>query len=491
MSELRLLLIADPHAYTSPQEEPPPPRQGLPGAELVIRAIQAAKAGGSIDAIVLLGDLLNDGLQASSEQTLDQLKAALDNYAADIPLLVVPGNHDGPADRILRVFGQSPGPRQIGPYRFYLFVDRYGEGDFATRSGVDRATFLKWAQQPGGPIVVLQHNPMNPLIDRDYPYMLTNREQVMEDYEKAGVLLSLSGHFHQGQPLSRASGVNYYTCPALCEEPFGFALTMLDGQQVRIQPMRLALGNDLPLVDYHCHTEFAYCGEGIKAEEIIRRGRLMGLAGLCLTEHAPQLYCNKDDFWSARHIRQPEIWRNCDRTRASQFRQEMEALRSDFVRIGLEVECDADCQLTLHEEDRWVDLLVGAVHWIPEDPAQLTDEQLTQAFLRNTQGLLDGGVHILAHPWRLFRWAKRNVPTELYGQLADMLARAGTAAEINFHKNANDPAFFAECIRRGVKIAFGSDTHMLHQTGGFAAHLNCLQQAAGTSDPAQLAKLML
>jgi histidinol phosphatase-like PHP family hydrolase len=491
MSEFRLLLIADSHAYTSPQEESPPPRQSLGGAELVVRAIQATRAGGDIDAIILLGDLLNDGLQGASEQTLGQLKAALDKFAANVPLLVVPGNHDGPADRILRVFGQTPGARQIGPYRFYLFVDRYGEGDFATRSGIERAAFLKWAEQPGGPIVAIQHNPMNPLIAGDYPYMLTNREQVMEDYEKAGVLLSLSGHFHEGQPLSRASGVNYYTCPALCEEPFGFALALLDGQQVRIQPMRLAWGPELPLVDYHCHTEFAYCGEGITAQEIIQRGRLMGLAGLCLVEHAPQLYCSQDDFWNARHISQPAVWRNADRTRMLQFRHRMEGLRSDFVRIGLEVECDAQGQLTLHEDDRWVDLLVGAVHWIPEDPAKLSDEQLAQAFLRTTQGLLDGGVDILAHPWRLFSRGKRTVPKELYGQLADMLARTGVAAEINFHKNENDPAFFTECIRRGVKIAFGSDTHMLHQTGALAAHLNCLQQAAGTSDPQRLRELML
>jgi len=44
--------------------------------------------------------------------------------------------------------------------------------------------------------------------------MHTNHEAVMRDYAQAGVLLSLSGRHHPGQPLSRADGVHKELRPA-------------------------------------------------------------------------------------------------------------------------------------------------------------------------------------------------------------------------------------------------------------------------------------
>lgn len=236
------------------------------------------------------------------------------------------------------------------------------------------------------------------------------------------------------------------------------------------------------LVDTHCHTELAYCGTTISAAEAIDRSRRMNLAGLYLVEHAPQLYCTADDFWAARHVREPQVWRAGDATRMNQFRSLVEPLRSDFVGVGLEVELDADGRLTLHDQDRqWVDLLVGAVHWIAEDWKTLTTAQMTHAFMRTTEGLLASGVHILAHPWRWFL-KKCDIPTELFIPLADLLAATGVAAEINFHINEPQAAFFARCIERGVKIAVGSDAHAIEEAGDFHAHLRLLQDIAGTSD---------
>lgn len=75
--------------------------------------------------------------------------------------------------------------------------------------------------------------------------------------------------------------------------------------------------------------------------------------------------------------------------------------------------------------------------------------------------------------------------------LADMLAATGTAAEINCHLNSNDPEFFAQCIARGVKIAFGSDAHRLSEVGNLGPHLQLLREAAGAGDPATLRKFLL
>jgi histidinol phosphatase-like PHP family hydrolase len=171
----------------------------------------------------------------------------------------------------------------------------------------------------------------------------------------------------------------------------------------------------------------------------------------------------------------------------SRFRQAVQALRGPSVRIGLEVELDADGQLTLREEDRdWPDLLVGAVHWIARDAKELSEAELRREFMKATEGLLSAGVDVLAHPLRLFGWAGRDVPKDLYAPLAEALAATGTAAEINLHKNRNDPAFFAHCIGRGVKIALGSDAHEPSEAGALGPHLSILRQAAEGRDLADI-----
>lgn len=168
------------------------------------------------------------------------------------------------------------------------------------------------------------------------------------------------------------------------------------------------------------------------------------------------------------------------------FRRTIGALRNefpDYVRIGLEVELDADGHLTLRDEDRdWPDLLVGAVHFLPRDHAELSDEQLADLFMQNCRGLIAGGIDVLAHPWRFFQWVRCETPTHLYETLAQELAVAGVAAEINRHSNVNDEAFLAECLDLGVKIALGSDTHAIYEAGSLVGHLEILRRAAGRED---------
>jgi len=61
--------------------------------------------------------------------------------------------------------------------------------------------------------------------------------------------------------------------------------------------------------DCHAHTEFAFCGEGASAAAAVARAAEVGLAGVCLVEHAPQLYVSKEDFWLGRHVYEAGSWR--------------------------------------------------------------------------------------------------------------------------------------------------------------------------------------
>ena len=489
MSTFRLLVITDVHYVSdaAPTADAPGAMHFALGRELLRRAIEDADRRGGFDAIALLGDLINDSGNLGATADLRRLRREVEAAAPGVPLLLVGGNHDSENGGVPAAFEFRPGLVELGGYRFLAFSDAYENHRLGRRRESDRRLLREVAARPGGPIVALQHNPMNPQIEDEYPYILTDREGVMADYARAGVLLSVSGHYHAGQPLNVADGVRYYTVGALTERPFRYAVIELRGRDVEVCERQLSLEDLGGLVDGHVHTEFAYCGKDITAGGGIERARTFGLAGVCLVEHAPQLYCRPEDFWRARHVHEPGLWRRPERSRMAPFRRAMDELRGDFVRVGLEVELDAAGDLTLTDEDRdWADRILGAVHWLPDDAASMNEERLLAAFLRTNEAILARGVDVLAHPCRFLHARNIAVPTAVHARLAEMLAATGTAAEINLHNERTEAAFVAECIRRGVKIALGSDAHELWEAALLTPHIELLRQAAGAGDVADL-----
>jgi predicted MPP superfamily phosphohydrolase len=220
--ELRLLVLTDMHyaLFRAQANHAHPQRRCELGCELTRRAIQDATYRGGFDAIAVLGDLIDDGDAALAEADLMELAAVFRQDTPGVPLMIVPGNHDGDYSRLFAIFGDAAGARHLGGYTLITFADRYKAGDVCTRGDEDRLLLERWARRSEGPIVVLQHNPLNPVIEDDYPFMLANRGQVMADYSRAGVLLSISGHYHAGQPLNSEGGVLYYTAPSLRRRPF-------------------------------------------------------------------------------------------------------------------------------------------------------------------------------------------------------------------------------------------------------------------------------
>ncbi|OPZ68560.1 MAG: hypothetical protein BWY83_02265 [bacterium ADurb.Bin478] len=87
---------------------------------------------------------------------------------------------------------------------------------------------------------------------------------------------------------------------------------------------------------------------------------------------------------------------------------------------------------------------------------------------------MDSGIQVLAHPFRVFRKAKREVPRDLFQPLARLLKENGVAAEINFHTNQPDPDFFRICMEEMTPIVLGSDAHNLYEIGEFMPHLSLL-----------------
>jgi len=488
--DLFLLVIADVH-YVGQADYTPPvtSRRYHLGRELVRRAVDLARGRTNLDAVLIMGDLVDNGNAPGADRDFAAIRDEVGRLG--LPMLWVHGNHDVPAETEAGIVGGGPSVVSIRGYRLVTFWDRYDEGDRAVRCEDDFARLKRIsAEALGAPIVALQHNPIYPRIESGYPYMLTNSDDVIAAYSAANVVLSISGHYHPGRPATKRGGVVYVTSPALCESPFPFLVVRVHGREVEVREHCLAFGSDEgPVDDCHCHTEFAYCGEDVAAGSVVARARDVGLRRVCLTEHSGQLYLRAEDYWRYAFITEPDSWLRARATGAARmaaYRGTVTALRSPSVRVGLEVECDGLGRLTLADEDRegW-DILLGAVHTVPEllfaspDPRTVERE-----FMRITESLVSGGIGVLAHPFRLFDRGKMRVPTELYGPVAELLAAHNVAAEINFHTHRPDPAFFGRCLERGVRLSLGSDAHALREVGHLRPHLDLLASIGATGDPA-------
>jgi len=335
-------------------------------------------------------------------------------------------------------------------------------------------------------LIAIQHPPIYPAIDSHYPYRPTNASDIIDSFQKAGVILSLSGHFHKGQKARAHEGVLYHTVPALCEQPFRFSLIHLKGTRVEIEELSLAM--QIPnIVDVHCHTEHAYCGTTINTASGIALSQAMGVSALCVIEHAFQLYFEKSRAMGAKWQSDPSlaeaVWATPERGRMSAYQRFAKSLRSPFVKIGLEVDLYDNGKLLLAAKDidaEW-DILIGAVHWVQGYVhGQTSQNDAERLFIRDVERLVEHDIDVLAHPFRFFMRNHLERPKHLYPVVAGLLADSGVAVEVNFHTYRPDPDFIRQCAEKGVKIALASDTHDLAEAGEFWPHVNVLKQAGIT-----------
>ncbi|MFW6456766.1 MAG: metallophosphoesterase [Planctomycetota bacterium] len=430
----------------------------------------------SIDAVILLGDLLNDGDLDKSH--LGELALELE-HDQDVPAIVLPGNHDDPA-KVTETFGDHSGLQEIGGWGFLVFHDCYDSEDVCRRSERDLGMPEQVAAaRPDLPLIALQHSPLHPNIVSDYPYMPENVEKIRRSYEAAGVQLALSGHYHPGQPWHDHRGVTYCTIPALCEAPFSFGMLHLENGTINWE--KLSLSIDVPgLSDCHCHTQSAYCGTDVDTSTNLELAGTLGVGTQAVTEHAFQLYFPAEESWSwdwqsdLKRVRR--AWTS-DRHEMDNFIALTRELQQEGTPVGLELDLLADGRLLLARADQpRFDFFIGAVHSITDrdvDPGNPT--RVEKLFMRDTERVLDNPIDVLAHPFRFFDRIGLKKPEHLFEDVADLLDEYGVAAEINFHGNQPPAEFVENCLERDVPLAIGTDSHNLAEVGELWPHLGLLR----------------
>ena len=238
-SSLDALVLADLHYVGEANHVCPiPERQSALGPVLLKGAFRRLQDEGiRVGVVIVLGDVVDSGVADGA--ALDLAAVAEQVRALGVPVLAVPGNHDGDYERFARIWACQPGLHEVSGHGFLVFHDHVDAHKVTIRppQGVAHPVAVA-SERPGLPLVALQHNPLHPHIEADYPFMLANADAVLSGYQDAGVILSLSGHYHPGQAAHRvdggADGLTCYTAPALCEEPFRFARVRLRGREVEV-----------------------------------------------------------------------------------------------------------------------------------------------------------------------------------------------------------------------------------------------------------------
>jgi histidinol phosphatase-like PHP family hydrolase len=445
------------------------------------RALREVRCTGGLDAVCILGDLIGDARGPDAQETQDDLLDQIRIGRRESPLWLVRGNHDLPPERIEPIGRAGLRIYRLGCLAAACFDDVWDDRGVCTRPGEQLEQLENFARGHAGPLLALQHNPIHPVIEADYPYMPANREQIMACYERSGVSLSLSGHYHRGREPVEHNGVTYVTLGALCEGPYPYGLVAMEGDRLTMQFETLGLPRGL--VDSHVHTPLAYCAAGIRVSDALADAGRIGLSGLVFAEHAPQLYCAKEDFWQGSHVENPSLWRSGLVNRMQEYRSLVEPLVSPRVSVGLEVELDAEGSLTLREEDRhWPDVLLGALHWVPGSCGDSTRRQEARRFLQACQRICACGIDVLAHPLRWLTARENPGLADVFEPLAGILASASVSAELNFHKAPVPEAFVEACLKAGVKFALGSDAHAPHRVGLLGPQVSLLRRVLGRED---------
>ncbi len=470
---IKFTVLSDIHSAERSEE---PGRRGEWGEILLQKAVRRLNRWLKPDAVLVLGDLIEDPMAPDAEDRLERISEILSRLTS--PCLVIPGNHDGDPDRFHRIFRELPDWLDVKGVRFVPFEDEERPGYMAHRAESDLLRMKAARAGFDGMLISCQHVPMFPEGSSDCPYYLDNAGKIIEVMRESGYGLSVSGHYHKGIDWIEREGMGFLTAPSLCNAPFRFLEVDFDGRGFQVTPHQFAMPRELGLVDFHAHTPFAYCNENMDVAAARKMADAFGIAEMYFTEHSTHLYFNRSDHKQLKHLREGLAGANPADFRVEEYLQTLESGGCAADHRGLEIDVDLNGRTVVRKEDlARLPLRLGAIHELKAFMDENPDSQnAEEEFLSQVQVLLELPVHILAHPFRVFqRKGGGPAPRSLYRPLAKMLASHHVAAEMNFHVNEPEPEFLELCIQNSVKLTFGSDSHHLCQVGEFYPHLKMLE----------------
>lgn len=242
--------------------------------------------------------------------------------------------------------------------------------------------------------------------------------------------------------------------------------------------------------DCHVHTTRSACGEDITDDWLCHRAAENSLR-FTVTDHTMHLYYEPEIAWAISRddgIQLFEERRESGRERIYRYLEDIRSCGRPNMMVGVELDVLPDGQIMFADDLRpELDIMVGALHFMPTLKHKAPVEEAMAEFRRQTVWLLEYGLEVLAHPFRILLNAGHEVDAELMEWTVDQAAKHGAAVEINSHKPypEHDLAMMKLALQKGVKLAIGSDAHNSREFGEFGYHRELLKQAGLTGKEAE------
>lgn len=191
---MRLLHISDTHLHAPGAVTYHPE---IDSAARLDTVLAAAKEHGPFDAIILTGDICDDGSVVGAEAVRDRLATA---YPA-VPVVAVPGNHDLTSS-VTTVFG--PAPATLGGWRV-VAGETNGIGRTEGVAGPAAAALDALDPDDTTPILMLQHHPLRSRSEHEW-FVLRDAHLLEDGLAKhTAPIVLLTGHTHQAFQLLEGS----------------------------------------------------------------------------------------------------------------------------------------------------------------------------------------------------------------------------------------------------------------------------------------------
>lgn len=216
--EVTVALISDLH-YSAGRNVLAPARRGEYIPLLLAGVVKYLNRTVRPDLVLCGGDLIN----CPAAEDADRLTGILAGMLGllDMPCLVIRGNHDLPREKFTRHFPFRP-TADAGFVRIVAFDDPEVTGFVSRRTPEDLERMKKAAEGWDGVLFSFQHVPL--LFPGRCIYGYENAPETLSLLRESGYRGTLSGHHHEGIPLTEEGGLQFFVQTALCEPPFAGTL---------------------------------------------------------------------------------------------------------------------------------------------------------------------------------------------------------------------------------------------------------------------------
>ena len=238
------------------------------------------------------------------------------------------------------------------------------------------------------------------------------------------------------------------------------------------------------ITDFHAHTNMSYCAmpsltPGFYATRIAESNTV---SSIVIADHGMAIYFPLEVAWTWEFICDSQIFdkfRDMGNEKLSNHIASLAKYHDKGIVPGIEVEMMDGGKLTFDESFRKdLKVVIGSVHWLPVSiKLGNSPEEVMCHWKKHTFDLINAGIHILGHP---FRWlnAQIVIPDNLIYEIIDEAQKANIAIELNGHYHvATDLKMIRYAAQKGVRIAFGTDSHQPREAGDLSYHLEIVKYA--------------